>query len=528
MISSLSPPVSHKIIRNTVFNSLGRLWTMAVAFLLTPYMVSMLGPQRFGVWSLILGVTSYCNLFDLGISTSLVKYTSEYYAKKDYKAINSTISTGFLVYLFLAIIVVGLVSISANSILHFFKIPLEIYNEAAFVLLAAVVIHALSNTLGMFQAVITGLQRMDVTSIITIAASMPGIIGTLVFLQLGYGLRGLIISRALVVALTAILLAIYSFNLLPSLRINPGLSNISSLRKLLGYGIKIQITNLGALTNLHMNKILIGYFFKLNQVAFYELGFKIAHTATSLPMLLISAITPAASEVEAKRDIELLQQLYRRGSKYLTLAVAPMAIFTVLNAPLIMSVWMGTGHTKSVLVTRLLTISFSVSLLTGVGTTMARGVGKPGYETSYGLVTIVLNVLLGIGLIMRVGFSGVLIATLLASVTGSAYFMRLFHRHLKISLAQFMRETYPKPIIACLLASLCVFASHRAVSFIFAQPTRLVNLAILGLEACIFVAVYLITIFRSGYLDSYDKEILKSAKVALCPFRIASHQPRMS
>lgn len=500
--------VSRKIVRNTIFNSIGRFWTALAALFLTPYIVSKLGVQIFGVWSLVLVLVDYSGYLDLGTGASLVKFISEYHTREEYEAINGIVSTGFSFYLLSTMIGAGLVYTFSDGILHFFKIPLEIYGEAHFALMVIVGVLALSSVSSVFQAIVTGLQRMEVINVTVIATSALNITGTIVSLELGYGLRGLIITQFVVVMVTAALLGIYSFRLLPSLKLGPSFLSIVSLQRLLGYGIKVQVTNVGALASLQTSKILIGYFLNLGLVAFYELGFKIAYTITSLPMLLISAITPAAAELEARNNDELLHELYARGSKYLFLVVAPMACFTILTAPSIMSIWMGEGYERSVLVIQALTLGFSFNLLTGVGTTMARGIGKPEYEMKYGLVTIVLNILLGVALITKLGFSGVLIATLLAAITGSTYFMSLFHRYLGKTFMQFAKETYPKPIIASLLAGLLMHITGFTIDLFCPPSSRLVSVAILGLKGAVFLGSYLITILKSQYLDHYDRRLL--------------------
>lgn len=513
MIGQTELSISAKIIRNTLFNSIGRFEAMGVAFLLTPYIISRVGVQRFGIWSLVLALTGYFGMFDFGLGASVVKYISEYEAQEEHPTINSLVSTGFLFYLILALASTGVIWTFGDSILRLFRVPPETYSEAHFVLLVATAILALSSTFSVFQAVLNGLQRMDVTNLIAIATSVPSIIGTVAFLELGYDLRGLVINRAIVLLLATTLLAVYTYKLLPQFRLSPRSLSLTSLRELLGYGVKVQITSLGALVNLQTNKILVGHFLGLGLVTFYELGFKVAYTLISLPMLLLSAVIPAASELGAKRDKGRLRELYRRGSKYLVLVAAPLAFFTISSARSIMLAWMGAGYERSVLVIQLLTLGFFINLLTGVGTTMARGIGKPGYETKYTLLTMALSLSLGLALIVQMGFTGALIAALIASLVGSIYFMGLFHRYLREPLLEFAKETYLKPIIACLLASLCIYGVRLLYSHFFLPPNRWVRLILLGMEAFLFLAIYLAMVLRSRYLDAYDHRVLLTSRL---------------
>ena len=68
--------LSQKIIRNTIFNIIGRGWGILIALFLTPYIISHIGVERYGMWAIIGAVTGYFGLFDFGIGTSFVKYIS--------------------------------------------------------------------------------------------------------------------------------------------------------------------------------------------------------------------------------------------------------------------------------------------------------------------------------------------------------------------------------------------------------------------------------------------------------------------
>jgi len=507
LVSSSS--LSHKLIRNTFFNFVGRSWAMLVTLFLTPYIVSKLGMQRFGVWSLILVITSYFGMLDLGLGASFVKYVAEYHARKDYEAINRMFNSGLALYLILSLVLVTAGFVLRDPILGLFKISADLSADARFVLLVAVAIHSLSNVFGIFQAVMTGLQRMDVTNLITLTVSVPRVFGTVLFLELGYSLRGLIVNEALVFALMALLLVLGAFHLLPQLQLGRTFCQWRTLRQLLSYGAKVQVSRLADLASSQTDKLLLGYFLGLSPVAFYELGSRVVLSSKRLSRVLISAIVPAASEIDAREDRAMLSQLYLRGSKYLVLIVTPVLLFVAAAAPLIMAAWMGQGYELSVPVIQLLALGHLVHLLTGVGTTTAKGMDRPEYETRYSLLLLAMSTLLGIALIIRLGFWGVLIATPLSLIVSSLYFMVLFHRLLNISLVQFLKDTYLQPVIACLLMGLPILTLNAVILQTLRAQGRLMSLAVLGAEGLLFVAIYGGLMLKTAYLDDYDRKLLK-------------------
>ncbi len=97
--------LSRKIIRNTFFNMLGGSWGLLIKILLTPFIISYIGTDRFGIWALVLLFTGYFALLDFSIGTSVVKYVSSYYAKREFDSINKVVSSALVFYA-----VVGLLS----------------------------------------------------------------------------------------------------------------------------------------------------------------------------------------------------------------------------------------------------------------------------------------------------------------------------------------------------------------------------------------------------------------------------------
>jgi hypothetical protein len=130
--------VGKKIIKNTIFNSVGRIWQILVLVLLTPYILHKLGVEVFAVWSLVYVVANYMGLLDFGIRTSFAKYIAEYHAKKDQESINAVINCGLIFYLGLSVLIIGLTFILRSYIISLLSIPDPIYSEAMFAILGMV------------------------------------------------------------------------------------------------------------------------------------------------------------------------------------------------------------------------------------------------------------------------------------------------------------------------------------------------------------------------------------------------------
>jgi len=505
----LEKSISEKIIRNTKFNILGRFWTILVALFLTPYIIGYIGMERFGIWAIVGVLTGYFGLMDFGIGASFVKYIAEFYTKKDYKKINQVVNTGFVFYSVFAILIIALGFLTINPLLILFKIPANLHNEALFVFLLGIILFAVSNALSPFTATQTGLQRMDISNKIAIVISIPMIIGTVFFLEAGYGLPGLMVNNAIILIITSIANIIVAFKILPELKFNPFSFSGGMFKKLFKFGYKLQIARLENVFTFQTDKLLITYFLNIGLVGFYQLGSVIINKVRELPLLLISAVVPAASEIKAGGDKKKLYDLYSRGTKYLSLFGIPLMVFVFFTAPLIMLTWMGGEYEKSVLVIQILVPSYLINLLSGVGTSIALGVGRPVFQMKAGAFQLILNVILSIALVIKIGFVGIVIATLISLSLSSIWFMKMFHKYLEYPLLKFIGKIFVMPFPVSIFAGVIVIVLNHYIDLINLPSNRLVNFSILTLRAIVFTMIYLLIIFRTKYLDEYDKILLK-------------------
>lgn len=501
--------LTKRIVRNTLFNFAGRFWAMFLGLLLTPFLVAKLGMTGYALWSLVLVITNYLFTWDLGLGNALIRHVAHYYAQRDYNGLNSVMSTALLIYAALATVAITLTVVLRPVVLSAFRVPAEQWEEVGWALVTAVVAFALGNMWSVFRGLVTGLQQMHLTNLITALRATLNALGAVAFLQLGYGLKGLALSEIITMILTAAFSAVLALRAFPMLRLNPILVRRETLKMLLGYGLKVQITGLGALINLQMNKLLIGYFLNLELLAAYELGFKLVYGLVSLLRLLSSAVMPAAAELHAQYDHDRLQRLYRQGAKYLMLAIAPLGFVTILHAHSIAAAWLGVPPPEVARVIQFLMLAYGFNLLTAMGTAMARGVGHPEFETRYAILVIVVNLSLGLVLMRLLGLDGLLVATLVAIVLGSLYFLVQWHRFLHQRWRTLWRKLYALPLGACLLATVPSYLAGRG--FLAYLPAGRLAHAAAGLGGgLVFASLYALFIWRSGYWDAQDRALYRA------------------
>jgi O-antigen/teichoic acid export membrane protein len=500
--------IPDKIIRNTFFNAIGRFWGILVAVFLTPYIVGRIGIERYGVWAIVGVFTSYFGLLDFGIRASFVKYIAEFFAKNDHNKINQVVSTGFFFYSFFAVLITALAFFLIPPLAGLLGIPRHLYAESVFVLMAGIALFGVSNAFSPVIAVQGGLQRMDISNNLAIAVSIPNIIGTVVFLEKGFGLYGLMLNNAITLALSVAASVFIARRLLPDLRISAGFVDRGMMGKLFNYGYKMQISNLANVVSFQTDKLLITYFLGVGLVTFYQLATAMLQAVRQVCLLLVSSLTPAASEIEATGGKEALRRLYLRGSKYLIAASTPLTIFVLVSADALLRVWMGPGYEKAVPVVRILSVGYYAATITGVASAIAAGAARTDLDMKFGLFLAVTNLVAGITLVVKIGFLGVALAGSLSLIAGSVFYMKIFHDFLGGPMRSFAALVI-KSAAAGVLPGAALFCMNHLFGSAWIHPGRFYGLIFIISQGLAFMMIYLMSLRFSGYFDGYDRELLR-------------------
>lgn len=490
---------------------------MVVRFFLTPYTLHKLGNDRYGVWAIAAVLTGYFGLLDFGLARSFDKYLAEYYAKRDYQSFNLVVNIGLLFYVAFSVLIVAIMMVFCDPLMELLgissdRVAPDIVREGAFAFIGAVVIFGWGVTSTVFGMILTGLQRMDVINKIGISMSILGVIGTVIALELGYGLRGLIVSTGVVAVIGTVITTIAAYKLFPHLRINPFMTDRRMFRQMFSFGMKLQVAKLANLISFQLDRPLISRFMHVSLVTPYSFGAGFIASVRQVILMLPSAVIPATSELEARNNRERSYEFYERGTRYLVLFGTPVCVFAIVAAFLIIRAWLGAGYEmadRASRVIQILTVGYYANMSTGVATGVAVGMGKPEYEMKFGVLLTILSLVLSIGLVTTVGFYGPAIASTVSLTVCALYFYVLFHNYLGRPLGEFLRRLYGLPVLASGLAAGVTCAVQYWLVRMIIPSSRPVALAILCAEGLLFFGLYAVIIFYTRYLDTYDRQLMQ-------------------
>ena len=502
--------ITYKITRNTLYNIFGRFWAILVSIFLTPYIISHIGIERFGVWAIVGVVTGYFGLLDFGIGMSFVKYIAEFHAKREPGRISHIINTGFTLYFILALVGVVLTFLLKNPILSFLNIPPNLRYEAGIVLLAGVALFGSANAVSPFAAVQGGLQRMDISNKIAIAMSAVNIAGTVFFISHGYGLIGLMANNVIVFAAMTVINIFAAYRLLPKLNFKFFCFDPATFMRLLKFGYNMQIAKVSGMIASQTDKILITCFLSVGLVTFYQLGGSIVYYAASLVAILTSALMPAFSEIEAMGERTRLIEAYVRSMRYISFFIVPIFIYLAFSARQVIFIWMGPGYVQSAAIIQILAAAFLVNTIAQVPASVCLAIDRPQVMSAGALIVILTNIILSALLIKMFGFLGAAWGTLIAVNAGTAYFLWKLHSEIKISKMKVLNAVAPYFVSGAAASAVLFIISALTSNTSFVLSAGRTNVMILFFaKGAVFTVSYIACVYHLKPFTAEEMDMIK-------------------
>ncbi len=441
------------IVRNTAWIVAGRVAFMLGWAIVTPYVLSRLGTDRFAFWALLFALSGYFATFDLGISQALVKFVAEFTASGEAGALRAVVRVATQLYAGLGALAVVLLVAWRGPLLDLLRTPDALRDEAGWSLIGMSAVLAIANLAGVLVAVLNGRQRMDVTSRVLLWSTATQLAGTLAVLSLGAGLRGLVAVAGLAQIVAAVGYARGTRRHVPELRVSHEPAPPGLLRRVFRYSAALQVTNLGTLLQFQLDKVVLAHFAALAPVAWLELGVRLTTAVWVLPMLLLPPLVPAFAALAAHGERERLSRLYWRATRYLAALSLPLTGFLVAGAPALVTAWLGPGHPEVARATAALGGFLFVTVQTGVCTAALRGLEHPWLEARYHLLGSALHIGLSLWLVPRFGLDGALTALLVSGAVSAAYLVAAFHAWIREPLVRWLSVLgWPTALTAAALA----------------------------------------------------------------------------
>ena len=448
--------------RNAVANWTAFAFTAIVGFLLSPYVVSHLGAERYGVWSLIAGLVGYLGLLDLGIRQAVNRYTAHYHAAGAHEEGSLIISAALRLFGFLGILAVLVSAVLAYFAPVLFNIPPELAEDAQAIVVLGGLGMAVSLVSGVFGGIVSGLERFDIQCVLDIFVTAVRTAAIVLVLHEGYGLVALAVIQLCSSVLYCAVFWIAAHRLYAQLRIHLwGVLN-PHIRTILSFSASLTVLYaLGKIISFSDN-LVIGAFLPIEAVTFFAIAGTLSMNAKEMPKALSNLMTPRVSALTSQGS-DRVGELIVRVAKIATLASTPIALTFLLRGESFITLWMGSAYGRvSGEVLQILAIVVWLDASRFVVIDSLTGMAKQRLVIPGVVIEAACNLALSIALVRVFGIVGVALGTLIPGLVVSlGYIPRCLTKAAGVPALLFVRDAVLLPTLACLPFALATVALER-------------------------------------------------------------------
>jgi O-antigen/teichoic acid export membrane protein len=411
-------------------------------------MLTYLGKDGYGLWSAFTGLLGYFSLLNFGFQTATAKYTAEYRVLGKYSELNKIISTIFVLFAVIAVIL-SIFSIAISFFLPaLFNAPQELIRPGSitFMLLGlGVAVRILG---GIFGNIIYGHERIDLVKGFGIVQTFAYGILVIIFLMSGLDIIGIGLAFFISALILGLLYLTHIQRNNYLITISPRLYDSSTLKQIAPYSLRSFLLNLTSRLLYQTDSIVIAIFRGATSVSSYAVAYNLIFSMTYLASAISETIFPRFSSLYAQGRINDLTKIFIASTKLSTGIGVFIALFIIIDGPLFLTIWVGSENTidsNTLLILALMSIIHTVFTPAGL---LLQGIGEnKGFAISE-ICNAGLNIVLSILLVTNHGVWGVAMGTLVAHICTSTWIVPiLVSKYTNQTIKQYLLKPVIVPIL---------------------------------------------------------------------------------
>ena len=402
---------------NTATNQARMLVSIASLAILTPYIIARIGPDDFGLWSLVISTLGFLSLLDFGFGTGVIKYVAECSATGGIERRNSILSTLAAVYLLITLasgLCIALLSIFFNQM---FAISPDSQAKALPLLwILAVRFVLLALPLSLFRNALYGEQRNYLLNMVQIVTTIIYAIGSWIVLQRGQGVLALAWVNLSAMLVEYLAYVWFAYSKIDGLQLSPQLIDKSFLKEAVSFSSAQLFINIAALIMLRTDPLIVSAFLPLTAVAIYAVALKVAENIYLLAKQFTNLLGPLAAQLKGNANEIKIRFVFVNCAKF---AMVPMVICTAVVfcfGQEALTFWVGPAFASGGSILLVLMASMSLSMAELTASAVLSMTGHHRFTAQSAAVKAALNVVLSVLLVWWLGIIGVALGTLAATV----------------------------------------------------------------------------------------------------------------
>jgi O-antigen/teichoic acid export membrane protein len=417
--------IQSQVSRNALWAIAQTIVSAGVLFFLYRFLLSELGAEKLGLWSLILASTSLARIGELGFSNATLRFVGKYVGMGKLDDASEILETSLITIGFpMAIILASVIPIL--GLVLPWVVPLQHMPDALVIVPWAMLALWFGIIGGLVQSAIDGTGRMDQRNMILIASTLIYILTALILTSM-FGLQGVAIAQAVQAGVTLFAMWMLAKAQLKSLPIFPYRWRKQRFLEIFAFALNMQLGSIVGMFIEPITKALISKFGGLSFLAYYEMASQVISRARSVLIAGFQAMAPqfaiaSGRESHMKLFIESLEKATNPGIPYMAIVMSSL--------PIISHIWIGRFENAFVFTAELLCVTWTLVTLMMPAYFLLVGAGSAKPIALAHSATTILTLLMGlIGGFLAGGY-GVILGWSVALISANFYLVYEANKYL--------------------------------------------------------------------------------------------------
>lgn len=411
------------------------LWALSV-MLTVPFVLNRLGTSGFGVWESVVAVGAMAAVFQTVLGGTTLWKISTLHGEDNLPEMLRIARVGIGLALGMSAVLTVLVWPFTETLSEWLRIPLEHRTTVHWLFPWAVLFNLLNGVNQVLLALLAGRQVAGTAALVQNAGLIFANGLTVLVIILGMDLSALAWGLASTFGLTFCMAYRSVLRCCPGFRPWPKLPHARDLQTVGPYAGLIFLSALTVLFRDQLDKLLLSAQVSTDSTAHFVIAQRVTSLIMQICIVLHVPLTAGVAVAFSQGDWGRVGQLYATAAHWICLLCGWLTLIVcALRSPLFVA-WIGHDpHEAHAFLWPLLLGTSSAIMLSGAAVAVTKGVGKPGLETVYTLITLGLTLVSKPILITLFGTWGAVLSSALSWSLG-AWFLHLWiHRLLPLPLA---------------------------------------------------------------------------------------------
>ncbi|QLY79121.1 lipopolysaccharide biosynthesis protein [Clostridium intestinale] len=447
----------------TITSSISIVVSILANIAIVPILLNNLGKEQYGIWLTLSSIFGAMNIADLGIGQSVSKLISQNSDTEDREEyITSIISTAFFTSVMISIVILLI-----NIVISFFAekiLNLDGYNiQNLYIILC--VNFLINFVFSIFNNILIGYKRIYLSNILIIIRSILMLVSNYAFFKYSNDIKKL----AIVYTVTSVIVFVISIIFIKK-RSKGTIISIKAydkklLKVILKPGIFFFLIQVSGIIVYNTDNIILTNFIGAEIVALYFSAYKIIDIFMKLIFVVSDNIFPFISALHGKKDIGQIRTLNIITSKVSIIMCVFLSIMYYFFSSEIIDIWLGKGNFIGYDIILVLCLILVINANTHNAGVYINALYKHKKTAYLAVIEAILNLILSLILVNRIGVLGVVLGTLIASLLTSAWFTPYYCcKILGINFKRYFIDVILKNIILAFLFTMLIFIQKQFIN----------------------------------------------------------------